>query len=80
MTITVPPKLEEIIQQELASGKYDSEDQVIAEALRLLQQRECKLNALKEDIQIGIKQLDNGEGGPLDMASIKEEISKKLAE
>jgi len=79
MTITVPPQLEEIIQQELASGKYESEDQVIAEALHLLQKRECKLNALREEIQVGIKQLDNGEGDPLDMASIKEEISKKLA-
>lgn len=40
MNITIKQELENFIQQQIKSGKYDSADLVIEEALNLLEKRE----------------------------------------
>lgn len=68
---TIPSELEQFVDQEVASGKYRSADEVVSQSLRLLQERERKLEALKADIQVGLDELDRGEGLPLDVEGIK---------
>lgn len=66
MNVSLNPELDRYVQDKVASGSYNSASEVIREALRLLQHedavREAKLAALKADLQIGINQLDRGEG------------------
>ncbi|MGL4883953.1 MAG: type II toxin-antitoxin system ParD family antitoxin, partial [Waterburya sp.] len=40
MNITIKQELEKFIQQQIKSGKYESADRVIEEALNLLEKRE----------------------------------------
>ena len=40
MTISLNPKLEKLVHDKVASGQYESAEAVVAEALKLLQERE----------------------------------------
>jgi len=63
-----PPVVEELIRQKMASGRYDSEEQLLVEALNLLGDDEDEEDDLKA-IQEGLESLDRGERGtPLDEA------------
>ncbi len=79
MSTSLPHDLQHFVQQEVASGKYRSEEDVVCEGLRLLREREGRLQALREDIEPALEQLDRGEGGPLDAESIKTRGRKRLA-
>ena len=65
MNVSLTPALEEMVQKKVASGLYNSASEVIREALRLLAENDkiqhAKLMALREDIDIGLRQLDNGQ-------------------
>lgn len=62
MVETDTTELDEFVSHEVQSGKYRSRDEVIAAGLRLLLDRERKLEWLRSEIQIGIDELDRGEG------------------
>ena len=62
MATIIPPELERFVEREVTSGKFRSREEVISEGLRLLQERERKLEALRSDIQSGLDQLERGEG------------------
>lgn len=68
---SLPSELDQFIQQELASGRYQTEEEVICQGLRVLQERQRRLKALRGDILPALDQLDRGEGAPLDAGSIK---------
>ena len=55
-----PPELQQFVEQELASGRYQSVDDVICEGLRLL--REQRLYELREEIDAGLQPLERHEG------------------
>jgi len=81
MNVSLTPKLEDLIKQKVETGMYNSVSEVVREALRLLDERDAvqkmKLEALRRDIQLGISELDNGQGRPLDMSSIKAQARKQ---
>ena len=60
-------RLEQFIKNQVESGRYGSASEVVREALRLLedreQQRQAKLDVLKEQIKKGI---ESGEGKDAD--------------
>ena len=62
MTIHLSGDREEIVRSFIEDGRFTSEDEVIDEALRLLQERDeqAKLADLRRDIAIGIEQADRG--------------------
>lgn len=70
MTSTIPPEFRQFVEQELASGRYRSADELVSEGLRLVQERERRRNELREKIRIGLDQLDRGEGIELDDESL----------
>lgn len=76
MNVSLTPQLENYVKQKVATGMYNSVSEVMREALRLLEERDAlkatKLEALQKDIQLGIAELDRGEGTPLNMDDIKE--------
>jgi antitoxin ParD1/3/4 len=68
MNNSLTPEFQEFVAQEIASGRYGSEIDVIQEGLRLLRERESEQSILKElrrEIAIGIEEADNGKTGPL---------------
>ena len=71
MASGLPREFEDFVQQELASGRYGSQTDVICAGLRLLRERDSRLASLRNDVKLGIDQLDRGEGRPLDAESIK---------
>jgi antitoxin ParD1/3/4 len=58
MASSLPSDVQQLVNDMLASGHYDSEAIVIREALRLLKQRD----ELKRDVRQAIADLDRGEG------------------
>ncbi|MEM6846264.1 MAG: type II toxin-antitoxin system ParD family antitoxin [Bacteroidota bacterium] len=59
MNVSLTPDLEQYVQNKVKSGRYQSSSEVVREALRLLeekdQERQHRLEALKADIQEGLK-------------------------
>ena len=73
MSITISGELQSLVQQELATGQYQSTDEILLAAVRLLRERNNKLDVLRRDIQPALERLNRGEGEPLDMDAIKAE-------
>ena len=65
MKVSLTPELEELIQEKINSGQYTSVSEIIAEGLRLLDERDklkaARLAELKEKIREGIEAADRGE-------------------
>jgi antitoxin ParD1/3/4 len=70
MNVSLTPELERRISQKVESGLYTTASEVVREGLRLLfeedEAREQRLARLRADIDLGIEQLDRGEGIPGD--------------
>ncbi|MFA6019951.1 MAG: type II toxin-antitoxin system ParD family antitoxin, partial [Rhodospirillales bacterium] len=54
-------------------------DEVLQEALHLLDERERKLSALRADIQLGLDQAEQGDAAPLDMEALIGNLRAKHA-
>jgi antitoxin ParD1/3/4 len=55
------PQHEAVVDRIVASGRYDDPDQVIDEALHLLEERQQRLESLRAELQIGLDQEARGE-------------------
>ncbi len=76
MTITLTPKLANIVKKQMSTGRYRSVGAVVGEALQLLQVSnrtdDEKLADLKREIAIGWEQADRGEVMEFDDEMIEE--------
>lgn len=61
MTVTLTPRIEALVQQQIEAGTYGTADEVIEEALRLLDQRDRR-ERLQTSIGEADAELDRGEG------------------
>lgn len=62
MSVLLSPQTEEMIREKVESGRYPTADEVVQEALRLLEAHERHLAHLRAELARGIDQLDRGEG------------------
>lgn len=66
MNIQLQPELEQIIQAQIATGRYANPEEVIAKALKLLSEwekgREQWVEETRQKVEVAIEQLDRGEG------------------
>lgn len=67
MSSNLSPELNQLIAQELALGHYNSEAELLTEAVHLLRER----NALRQQIRAGTAQLKNGEFTDYDPQSLR---------
>jgi putative addiction module CopG family antidote len=68
MNVPIPPEFEAFARSQVAAGRYASEAEVVAEALKqYLADRETVLALLDP----AIAQLERGEGSPFDAADTK---------
>ncbi|MBG1260107.1 type II toxin-antitoxin system ParD family antitoxin [Nostoc commune] len=93
MNISLTPELEQLVKDKVISGKYHSVSEVMGEALRLLEERDAcgglcqrirdqRLAELKTKIQVGIEELERGEGidGEEVFAELEEDIRRAEAQ
>ena len=66
MNVSLTPELEQWVSEKVGAGRYRSASEVIREGLRLLlekeEERAARIEALRRDIQVGLDELDRGEG------------------
>nr|WP_208491986.1 type II toxin-antitoxin system ParD family antitoxin [aff. Roholtiella sp. LEGE 12411] len=80
------PELEQLVKDKVTSGRYHSVNEVIGEALRLLEERdrlqEQRLAELKAKIREGLEASERGEvvDGEEVFAEIEEDIRRAEAE
>lgn len=80
MNVSLTPELENLVNQKVKTGLYNSASEVLREGLRLLQQRDemhqKKLEALRTEIQKGTDSLEAGRYRDLSeaMGEIKERL------
>jgi antitoxin ParD1/3/4 len=82
----VPPEFQQFVDQQIASGQYQTAGEVVSDGLRLLQAREKRLQELRAEIQPAIEELDRGETFDVDQQGlralfdeIKSEVDGELA-
>ncbi len=78
MSIVLSSDSEELIQQEMQSGRYCSADEVVSQALHLLQQKR-RHDALRHEIQLAVDAVERGEVSTWDPEEIKEELRRRMA-
>jgi antitoxin ParD1/3/4 len=80
MAIALTPTQEQRLQQLVDKGHYDSLDTALAEALELLEERDRQYEQwvaeTRQQLQVGITELDRGEG--LDSEVVIERLQEKL--
>ena len=62
MSYPFPPDLQQLVQEGLATGNYQSEDEMLLEALQLLRRRDADLQRFKRNLKTRLDGLDRGEG------------------
>jgi antitoxin ParD1/3/4 len=80
LNINLTPKLRNLVQQKVSSGRYNSASEVVREALRLMEAqdelRAAKLKQLRHDIREGI---ESGPAQPWNVSKMKRAGRKRLA-
>lgn len=86
MNISLTPEMDNWIAEKIKSGMYKSSSELVREGIRLLklreEQRAGMLEDLRNELLIGIKQLDSGRSSTFDQQSldtIKQNARKMLA-
>lgn len=62
MTVEIPADLQQFVHQVIADGSYKSEAEVVSQAIRLLENRQRRIEELRREIQPALDRLDRGEG------------------
>jgi antitoxin ParD1/3/4 len=79
MEIQLSGKVEEIVKAKVASGVYADATAFVSDiVLRADEFDQLKLERLRREIQLGLDQLNRGEGIPFDMDEINEAVDKEL--
>ncbi|MBW4622193.1 MAG: type II toxin-antitoxin system ParD family antitoxin [Cyanosarcina radialis HA8281-LM2] len=85
MQIVLPPELEDLVQRQLVSGKYQTAIEVLLAGVKLLEQQEDiyqgRLPELQQDARIGWEAAQRGElvDGSTAMAQIRANLRSRYA-
>jgi antitoxin ParD1/3/4 len=71
MNISLTPQLEKLVHDHVRSGRYTSASEVIRDALRLLDFRDRGMAPLQQEVEAGLRQLDEGQSRPFDTEAVK---------
>jgi antitoxin ParD1/3/4 len=77
--ISLTPELESRVKAKVETGLYNNASEVIREALRFMETHEdwiheIKLTRLREQLKVGVSQLDRGEGIAVESKSALESL------
>lgn len=76
MNVNLKPEYEQFIQAQIASGQFNSIDEVMNEAIKLLEMQVNRLEQLRHKIALGTEQIANGQvtDGEIVFARLQEKI------
>jgi antitoxin ParD1/3/4 len=74
MSTQLSPENEQYVQNAVATGLYHDRGEALDKAVELL--KRCE--ALIRDVNVGIEQLERGEGIPFDIEEIEAELDRRL--
>ena len=77
MNISLTPELEQLVNDKVGTGMYQTASEVIREGLRLLRERDHRLEALRRDIRAGFEAVERGEYTDFDERNLHE-LAKRL--
>jgi antitoxin ParD1/3/4 len=83
MNVHLTPELEQLVQNKVKTGRYNSASEVVREALRLLEEhdhiRQMRVQEMRRKIQEGWDSLQRGEGidGEEFMAQLVSELDER---
>ena len=84
MNVSLTPQMVKFVEAEVASGAYQTASEVVRDGLRMLQERkqdrQARLEEIRQQIAVGLAELDRGERFTLDIEEIKAEGRRRLAE
>ena len=72
MNISLTPELEQLVDDKVKTGMYQTASEVIREGLRLLRERDQRVEALRRDVRAGFEAVERGEFTEHDASNIKE--------
>ena len=75
MNVSVGDRWQKFIDEAVKSGRYASESEVLREGLRLVEERDAKLAALRETIQASL-----AEGGSFTAAEVEQAIEERVVQ
>ncbi len=78
MNVSIGERWQGFVDGIVKAGRYGSASEVVREGLRLVEEREAKLSALRETLNASIER--GGEYSDEDLDAVLAETSKKLAE
>ena len=76
MTVTLTPELEQIVNEQIATGQFTGPEQVVAVSLRFLRQQ---YEELKAAIAESEEQVKNGQTAPLDIQGTLARVKARKA-
>lgn len=76
MNVNLKPEYEKFIQEQIANGQFNSVDEVMNEAIKLLELRVNRLEKVRQKIALGTEQIANGQvtDGEIVFARLQEKI------
>ncbi len=80
MTVEIPSEYQQFVANAIACGEFKTEGEVVAEALRILEERRQTTEYLRREMQVGLDELDRGEYVEFDEVSLKEFFEQVKAE
>jgi antitoxin ParD1/3/4 len=75
MNVSVGPRWEAFVETAVKAGRYGSASEVVREGLRLVEEREAKLQALRETLAASIAR-----GGEHDYKDIRADLEQRAQE
>ena len=80
MTVEIPLNYQAFVKTVIDHGQFQTEEQVVGEALRLLAERNRRVEEFRREVQVGLDQLERGEYTEYDDESLKEFFEQIKAE
>jgi antitoxin ParD1/3/4 len=82
MNVSLTPELENLVQEKVKSGNYNSASEVIREALRLLKEqdqlREIRREEIRREVMKGVEQIRSGEFTTISNQEEAEQMIEKI--
>ena len=77
MNVSLTPELEQVVNKKVSSGLYQTASEVVREGLRLLIERDQRLESLRGDIRAGFAAAERGEYTEYDVTSVNK-LAKRV--
>jgi antitoxin ParD1/3/4 len=78
MSFTLPPDLDRLVHEKMASGTYATPEDLLRDALYALDELERRHRELRHEVQARIEKAGKGLSTPLDVEALKAEARRQL--